>query len=397
VANTFLKPTQIAAAALGLLRRELVLPNLVWRDAVGDFAGAQGDTISIRLPAFTKARTRALRSGSARTRDGLAENKVDVTLETDVYKDIRITDEELTLDISNFGAQVLTPVLAGVAETLEDQLVAEMSGATYANTIPYTYSSGNAWNDLIVPARELLNKARVPMAGRVLAVGSGVETELLTTDLFVHADKSGNTTALQDAEIGRKAGFTIVSVPGLNPNEAYAFHRTAYVFSERAPVVPAGAPFGASQSYAGFAIRVVRVLDPDAIEDILATDAWVGTQVVTDPGYFDANGRFVPAEIQPGASITLTTSAAADDILDTTAAHGFVAGDRVVFTALTGGTGLTVNREYFVIAANLAAQTFQVSTTLGGAAVNFSTDVTAGSVRKGGTGLLVRAVKITAS
>lgn len=394
--STFLKAERIVSTALGILRRELVLPALVWRDAAGDFAGAKNDTISIRLPAYAKARTRALRSGATRTRDNLAEQKVDVTLSTDVYKDIKISDEELTLDIASFGGQVLNPVMAGVAETLEDGLISTISGGTYANNIAYTYASGNAWNDLIVPARELLNKARVPMAGRVLAVGAGIESELLTTDLFVSAERSGSPSALSDATLGRKAGFTIVSVPGLDPDEAYAFHQTAYVMSNRAPVVPAGAPFGSSQSFGGFAQRIVRVLDSDEIVDILAVDSWVGYNLVKDPGYFDLDGRFVPTDATPGDAKAIQTSAAADDIVDC-AAHGFTLGDRVVFTSLTGGAGLTTNREYYVIAANLAAGTFQVSTTPGGAAVNFTTDITAGSVRESGTELLVRAVKITGS
>jgi hypothetical protein len=289
--STFLKASQIASAGIGILRRETVLPSLVWRNAVSDFRGAAGDTVSIRLPAFSKARTRALRSGTTRVRDNLAEQKVDITLDTDIYKDVRISDEELTLDITSFGEQVLNPLMAGVAETLEDAVITKMSTASYAKTIAFSYS-GNAWTDLIVPARELLNKARVPQTGRVLAVGSGVETELLSTDLFVKANESGSTSALQDAIIGRKAGFNIVSVPGLAPNEAYAFHATAFPLSNMAPIVPDGAPFGYSTSFDGAAIRVVRVLDPDLIQDVLALDSWVGVGVVKDPGYFDSNGRF---------------------------------------------------------------------------------------------------------
>jgi hypothetical protein len=396
--SEFLKPTVIVQTALGVLRRELVLPSLVWRDAAGDFAGALNDTISIRLPAYAKARTRALRSGDARTRDNLAEQKVDVTLTTDVYKDIKISDEELTLDIRNFGLQVLNPVMAGVAESLEDQLISTIEGATYAKSIAFTIGTDDAWKDLILPARELLNKARVPQAGRVLAVGSAIETEMLGTDLFVKANESGGTSALEDAVIGRKAGFTIVSVPGLDPDEAYAFHQTAYVMSNRAPVVPAGAPFGASTSFDGFAMRIVRVLESSSIEDILALDSWMGANVTHDPGYFDSDGRFTPTDADAGLAVAIAnTSAAADDKIDTAAAHGFVAGDRVVFTALTGGAGLVTNQEYFVIAANLAASTFQVSETLGGAAVDFTTDITAGSVQKNANGLVVRAVKITAS
>lgn len=74
----------------------------------------------------------------------------------------------------------------------------------------------------------------------------------------------------------------------------------------------------------------------------------------------------------------LATSAAADDIIDTATAHGFVAGQRVMFQSKTGGTGLATGTPYYVIAANLGSTTLQVSLTAGGAAINFTTDITAG-------------------
>jgi hypothetical protein len=78
--------------------------------------------------------------------------------------------------------------------------------------------------------------------------------------------------------------------------------------------------------------------------------------------------------------VPLTTSADADDILDTTIAHGFTAGERFEFVSLTGGANVVVGTVYYVIAANLAAQTLQFSTTLGGAAVDFGSNITAGSI-----------------
>lgn len=80
-------------------------------------------------------------------------------------------------------------------------------------------------------------------------------------------------------------------------------------------------------------------------------------------------------EADPADSIT---SVASTDIFTATA-HGYAAGDLVVFTALTGGTGLKLNYPYFVIATNLAANTFMISETPGGATVDHTTNVTAGS------------------
>lgn len=84
-----------------------------------------------------------------------------------------------------------------------------------------------------------------------------------------------------------------------------------------------------------------------------------------------------------GTGITLATSAAADDIIDTAAPHGLVIGQQVIFTALTGGAGLTTGSIYYVLATNFGASTFQVGLSAGGAAVNFTTDITAGTVSTG--------------
>lgn len=291
--SDFIKAERVVRTALGLLEREVVLPRLVWRDAAGDFRGAKDDTISIRLPAYAVANTRALRSGAARTKSSLHQRKVDVTLDTDVYLDVPITDEELTLDIEDFGADVLNPVISGVARGLEDVLVTEITGATYANEFAIDLSD---LKGSFAYARELLNKAQVPAGGRTLLVGSEVDSALIQLDNLVKFGESGTTDTLREATVGRVYGFDIVVSNEIAPDEAYAFHRTAYVLNSRAPVVPAGAPWGATQAFAGFAIRTVRVFDPDEVEDRFIADAWVGTNVVTDSGSLDADGRFVPAE-----------------------------------------------------------------------------------------------------
>lgn len=64
------------------------------------------------------------------------------------------------------------------------------------------------------------------------------------------------------------------------------------------------------------------------------------------------------------------------------AGHPFVNGDQVTFTALTGGTGLTVGTTYFVVNSS-AGVDFQVSATSGGAAVNFTTDVSSATLGRG--------------
>ncbi len=291
--SDFIKAEKVVQTSLGLLEREVVLPRLVWRDAAGDFRGAKGDTITMRLPSYAKAKTRALRGGASRTKSQLHERKVDVSLDTDVYMDVPISDEELSLDIENFGTQVLNPVLGGVARTLEEELASLITGATYAKSVELDMSNIKA---VVAEAREMLNKANVPAADRTLLIGSEVDTAIIQLDNFVRLDQSGTTDTLREAMIGRVYGFNVVTSNLIAPGEAFAFHKTAYVLNSRAPMVPAGAPWGAASNFAGFAIRTVRVFDPDEVEDRFVADAWCGTNVVTDQGSFNAKGVWEPAE-----------------------------------------------------------------------------------------------------
>lgn len=89
-----------------------------------------------------------------------------------------------------------------------------------------------------------------------------------------------------------------------------------------------------------------------------------------------------PSDWEADAAVTLATSANADDIIDTAAPHGLADGDVFYFATKTGGSAVAVDTFYYVIAANLAAQTFQFSATPGGAAQNLGSDITAGTIRR---------------
>ncbi|MFW6091494.1 MAG: P22 phage major capsid protein family protein [Actinomycetota bacterium] len=288
-----IKAERVVMTALGLLERESVLAGLVWRDAAGDFRGAKDDTITIRVPAYAKANKRTLRSGSSRSKTNLKERGVDVTLADNLYEVVEINDEELTLDIEAFDRQVTAPMTRGIARGLEDEILDELDAPDYH--FHHALDQDDP-HKTIAKARRNLNDARVPMEGRRLIVGSAVEELLLTDPQFVRADQSGSTSALRDAQLGRIYNFPVFAVPGLDPESAYAFHRTAFVLNQRAPMVPRGAPWGATRAFEGFSIRYVQTVNQDDPVDQVHADVFVGTNHVSDVGTFDADGLFEPAE-----------------------------------------------------------------------------------------------------
>lgn len=390
MANAFLKAEVVVRQMLGVLKREVVLPNLIYRQSGSDFKGAKNDTISIRVPAYTAARTRTMRSGTPITVDELSETKVDLTLDTHIYKAVGISDEELTLDITDFGEQVTQPSMEAVGRGIEDALVTEMSGATYSKTIEV--DNTNPY-DSIVDARKALNDARVPKAGRVLAVGSQIEARLLKSDKLSRVDASGSDSALRDATLGKIAGFTVVTPDGLAPDVGYAFHRTAFALSLQAPEVPGGASWGDSAEWGGLAMRLIRDYDFINVRDRLLVDIFAGTAAVLDNGYINGSGQFVPSTDDAGspAQSGVTGNETTDVI--TLNGHGFSDGDKVKFSALTGGAGLSTNTEYFV--RDKTTNTFKLAATSGGAAIDFTTAITAGTINEVSDPIFVRAVKLT--
>lgn len=294
MANSFLKPTQIAAAALALLQREIVLPRLVTRYGVADFMGAKDDTLTLRVPAIKAARTRALRATSALTADELAETSVDVTLSTHVYSLVGITDAQLTLDIKDFAAQVLAPQVRGIVEEYENQVATALSDARpqqASQQITFNTSTDDAY-DLAVEARKVLNDLNVPREGRFFVVGSAVEAAFLKCDKLSKVNESGSSSALRDAVIGNVAGFTVVGSNAIAESAAYAGHRSAVAFANVAPVVPDGATYGKSMTFEGLAMTWLRDYDPTYASDRSLVHGFVGASSVDD-GTGDTNKRIV--------------------------------------------------------------------------------------------------------
>lgn len=304
MANKFLKPSVIAATAIGLLYRELVVARTVWTDAInpGEFTGALNDTVNMRVPARRVARKRTLRAGTAITNDVSNEFSVPVTLDTDIYNGAPITDEELSLDIVDFGAQILTPQVIAVAEGVEDELVDEIQGAAYPSGLTlnpdwteFRVNGKTDWYLVAARAAKLLDKNIVPTSGRTLLIGANVKEEIITSDRFTRNDSVGSDAndVISERRIGRIAGFDVIYSPSLDDDEAYAYHRTAFILATRTPPIPRGANAATTRSigavggaqgyYQGVSVRWLSDYDYTNTTDRSLVNTWMGTATVLDP------------------------------------------------------------------------------------------------------------------
>lgn len=269
----FLTAKRISRAAVGLLTRTLVLPMTVVRVPGDEFSGSNGDTITVRVTQPGTARTQAPKAMI--TYDDINEVPVDVTV-SHLYHATQISDEDLSLSIEDFGAQVTTVQVSAVATAAEDEiasvmnaLVAEVTLVTASNIVTK-----------VLEARKLLGEADVPVGDRWLAVSPEIATFMLDVDRFTRVDASGDDSALRQAILGRIYGFNVVESNGLTQGTAIAYHRSGFVFANRTPLRPNGAADSATATEGGVGLRQIFQYDPNVLSDASVISTFAGSAVV---------------------------------------------------------------------------------------------------------------------
>lgn len=272
-----------ASAALGLLHRDIVLAGLVQRDTGANFTGAANDTLNIRRPSRLAAVNEALRdmdeSDYEIESESLNESSIAVTLDRHVYSAVDLSDAQLSLDIADFGAQVLNPQARAVATRLEFMVAEAMNGL---DAEEITVSGDDGVRNAIVKLRRKLNENDVPNDGRVLVVGVDVEEKLLRDKHLTQVDQSGSDSALRNAEVARLLGFRIVVSNTVDADRMVAFHPTAWTLVTRAPIVPASVGDGRSESYEGFSLRAIRDYNSRVAQDRSLISTFAGLGQTTD-------------------------------------------------------------------------------------------------------------------
>lgn len=100
------------------------------------------------------------------------------------------------------------------------------------------------------------------------------------------------------------------------------------------------------------------------------------------PVIWSAVGLPAGVSVETWSALAATGTASTDTVSST--AHGYADGDRVYFVSLTGGSGLTAGTIYYV--RDKTTDDFKLASVPGGAAVDFSSDISAAQVRKVSSG-----------
>ncbi len=303
LANTFITPTVIAARGLATLYNETLLAALVSRDYSDAFSGKIGDTITIRKPAVFTA---AMFDTTARTTtwQDATEDSVALVLDKIAHVPFHVTDEQMTLEITDFQAQLLTPAMEAIAQRMDadvaEALIDAAEGVGGGGTVNMSDdpSSTDEANYVFRKAREKLNRANMPKGDRYAVLSPEAETLALGDELLIAVDKSGSTDALRNAILGRLLGLETYgsNAFGLGGGDAgvadgVAFHRDTFVAAVRPLNKPRGiaAENSAVQNYKGLSLRVVYSYDEEAKMDQCVVDILYGLKAVRPQGIVQLN------------------------------------------------------------------------------------------------------------
>lgn len=298
MANKFLTPDIIARQALATLYETTVMAPLVYRDVEREFTDAKiGDTVNIRKPATFEAKDFDQATG-IELQDA-TEGSIPVVLNKFADVSFAVTSKDLTLEIEDFDAQLLTPALEAISQkvdrdvlSLRDDITAE-AGITDALNNP---DGDFDWfkPEVLIEAGRILDTKNVPDSMRHAVIGSTMKARWKNSEWIKHADKSGTTEALRRGSIGRDIlGFDVFHTQNVKPAKAnpavgepttevgIAFHPTALCLAS-APLEIAPGSNASTVYYKGLSIRVAVDYDIRSKKTICSLDTLYGVKTI-DP------------------------------------------------------------------------------------------------------------------
>lgn len=298
--NTLLTAGTIAREALATLYETLTMARLVHRDFEADFAGKQGDTITVRKPAtFTANR---FNRGTGIVLQDATETSTSVQMANILDVSFAVTQEELTMRVQDFNRQFLAPAMQAIAQQIDRDLIAlgVCSGVTQAVGTDGTTPTNPT---ILIDAAKLLNDAKVPASDRFSMLNTTIAAEFSKNTLFLAADQRGDTEGIREASLGRKFGFDnyvssnfpggaiaagilpdSLTVAAAGANDSFVCHRNAIALVSRTLATPMGLPSSqvSTVSMDGIGLRVTMSYDQTKKQDVVSVDCLYGTKLL-DP------------------------------------------------------------------------------------------------------------------
>jgi hypothetical protein len=196
--NTILTPQIIAREALLQLSNNLVMGNLVRRDAVTEFSAAVGDTVTIRKPAsFTAADMSGISASDVK--------EVGIPVVMAKWRGVKfgLTAKEAAMSLKEYSERTIQPAVAAIVQDVDAFLCGLLQHLPYKKLQTATTV---VIGDIAGLAADMTNR-KVPLQNRRLVLDPTSAAKYKVLAAILDASQRGNSTAIADAQIGRILGF----------------------------------------------------------------------------------------------------------------------------------------------------------------------------------------------
>lgn len=229
MSDTLMGVTETSATALDVISsiiQEALVANQVLFGSVSQFPAPMGSK-QVEIP---RSGLPTVNSKS----ENVAASAVALTYATDVitldqHKYVQYLIEDIAKWQSNIALIEDSLMKAGkqLASDLDAYIFSKLINVSTSNPDNYFDWAGAAPARVdILEHRKLLNAQNVPQSDRYLAIHPTQEKALLNIDDFIHADKYGSASALQNGELGRIFGFKVLMSTNVTEGTIVAYHKS---------------------------------------------------------------------------------------------------------------------------------------------------------------------------
>lgn len=289
MANTFDAATAAAAwipeiwgqEGLLALEKNVILASVANRYYEGEFR-KPGDTVNVPNALSFTANAKAAQT-VVTLQDPAAAN---TQLVLNKHYEVSVAPEDIAMTLMNPErmASIANGALAAIADQIDADGIAEAANFTGSPVGTQGVSANVASVRL---GRKRLVDANMPVnADALFVMGSQTDYDLQGQDLFVQAQQSGSSSVVENAQVGRKFGFTFLVDQNISRagggDKNLAFHKDALTFATAklyAPPADLGVR-SASVDKNGIGIRVTMAWSHSDLATQITYDVLYGWKAI---------------------------------------------------------------------------------------------------------------------
>jgi len=214
-----------------LLQESIMIPSIMNMSAM-----IRPGMDTLKIPRFTALPVETVTEGSTLTINNPTIATDDLVMNINQAIHWEISDRADIQSKIDIAVQLVRDGSRTLAFQIDDNLITELNTVSTASPDNLLAFANGLTASIqltdIAAARERLNLNNVPMSDRFLLIPPEQERFLLAIPELIHLEKYGTTDAIQNGELGRIYGFTVLMSTSANLDGAtfLAYHRSAAAY-----------------------------------------------------------------------------------------------------------------------------------------------------------------------